>query len=251
MLLVEAYVAGQTLDRLPPAQVDDGLLAAVWAEVGGYAAGVAHRDLRLANLLVDADRHPWLLGFGFAEAAASPRRLAGDVAELLVSLAGVVGADRAVDSATQALGAEAVVQAAAAPAGPRPVGRRPRRPQGPAQAARQLRESGRRRPPGPNHPAGAADPRAPRRAAGAGGRRVRRVPAAPPGRRAPPDTGSAPTTRWSWLAAGLVLAAASYLAAAVAQLGAVDPPLRLGRTTLVQVASSFANRLTPAWAGSA
>jgi len=55
--------------------------------------------------------------------------------------------------------------------------------------------------------------------------------------------------RWTWLAAGLVLSAASYLAAAVAQLGAVDPPLALGRTTLVQVASSFANRLTPASLG--
>jgi uncharacterized membrane protein YbhN (UPF0104 family) len=55
--------------------------------------------------------------------------------------------------------------------------------------------------------------------------------------------------RWDWLAAGLVLSAAGYLAAAVAQLGAVDPPLALGPTTLVQVASSFANRLTPASLG--
>jgi undecaprenyl-diphosphatase len=55
--------------------------------------------------------------------------------------------------------------------------------------------------------------------------------------------------RWTWLAVGLVLSAASYLAAAVAQLGAVDPPLALGRTTLVQVASSFANRLAPAGLG--
>ena len=55
--------------------------------------------------------------------------------------------------------------------------------------------------------------------------------------------GALQAARWSWLAAGLVLAAASYLAA-------VGPPLGLGRTTLVQVASSFANRLTPAgWAG--
>jgi undecaprenyl-diphosphatase len=54
---------------------------------------------------------------------------------------------------------------------------------------------------------------------------------------------------WGWMAVGLALSAASYLAAAVAQLGAVDPPLALGRTTLVQVASSFANRLTPASLG--
>jgi len=55
--------------------------------------------------------------------------------------------------------------------------------------------------------------------------------------------------RWEWLAAGLALAAASYLAAAAAQLGAVDSALAPGRTTLVQVASSFANRLTPAGLG--
>jgi undecaprenyl-diphosphatase len=61
--------------------------------------------------------------------------------------------------------------------------------------------------------------------------------------------GALQAARWPWLAAGLVLSAASYLAAAVAQLGAVDPPLALGRTTLVQVASSFTNRLTPAGLG--
>ncbi len=55
--------------------------------------------------------------------------------------------------------------------------------------------------------------------------------------------------RWDWLAVGLALAAASYLAAAVAQLGAVEARLALGRTMLVQVASSFANRLTPASLG--
>ena len=57
------------------------------------------------------------------------------------------------------------------------------------------------------------------------------------------------TARWAWLAVGLALSAAGYLAAAVGQLGAVEPPLALGRTTLVQVASSFANRLTPASLG--
>jgi glycosyltransferase 2 family protein len=57
------------------------------------------------------------------------------------------------------------------------------------------------------------------------------------------------TARWAFMAVALVPAAVGYLAAAVAQLGAVDPPLPLGRTTLVQVASSFANRLTPASLG--
>ncbi|HEX8133736.1 MAG TPA: phosphatase PAP2 family protein, partial [Actinomycetes bacterium] len=104
VLLVAQHVAGQTLDRMDAAEVDDRLLAAVWDQVGRLrAAGVAHRDLRRANVLVDPDGRPWLLDFGFAEAAASPRPLAGDVAELLASLAGLVGPDRAVRSATRAL----------------------------------------------------------------------------------------------------------------------------------------------------
>ncbi|HEX7146203.1 MAG TPA: phosphatase PAP2 family protein, partial [Actinomycetota bacterium] len=112
VLLVSQHVAGQTLDRLDAALVDDRLLAAVWAEVARlHAAGIAHRDLRGANVLVDRGGRPWLLDFGFAEAAASRRRLAGDVAELLASLACLVGAGRAVRSATEALGVEVVAQA--------------------------------------------------------------------------------------------------------------------------------------------
>jgi tRNA A-37 threonylcarbamoyl transferase component Bud32/membrane-associated phospholipid phosphatase len=112
VLLVQQHVAGRTLDRLDAARVDDRLLAAVWAEVGRlHAAGIAHRDLRRANLLVDPDGRPWLLDFGVAEAAAGRRRLAGDVAQLLASLACLVGPDRAVRSATRALGAEAVAGA--------------------------------------------------------------------------------------------------------------------------------------------
>jgi undecaprenyl-diphosphatase len=61
--------------------------------------------------------------------------------------------------------------------------------------------------------------------------------------------GALRAARWGWMAVGLVLAAASYPAAALAQLGAVDPPLAFGRATLVQVASSFTNRLAPASLG--
>jgi undecaprenyl-diphosphatase len=43
--------------------------------------------------------------------------------------------------------------------------------------------------------------------------------------------------------------AATYLAAAVAQAGAVNQPVPLGPLTTVQVACSFANRVTPAGTG--
>jgi uncharacterized membrane protein YbhN (UPF0104 family)/membrane-associated phospholipid phosphatase/tRNA A-37 threonylcarbamoyl transferase component Bud32 len=251
MLLVQEYVAGQTLDRLDPAEVDDELLAAVWAEVGRLrAAGVAHRDLRLANLLVDADGRPWLLDFGFAEAAASPRRLARDVAELLASLAGLVGADRAVRSAGATLGPEPVAQAL-------PLLQ-------PAALSTATRTGARSRP-------GLLDELRERAAAAAG----TEPPELEPLTRVPPGALLALVAvglavhlllpqvselrhtlhalrgaRWSWLAAGLGWSAASFLAAAVAQLGAVGVPLRLGRTTLVQLAGSF-TRLTPAGLGEA
>jgi len=250
VLLVQQHVAGQTLDRLDAARVDDRLLAAVWAEVARlHSAGIAHRDLRGANVLVDPDGQPWLLDFGFAEAAASHRRLAGDVAELLASLTSLVGADRAVHSATQALGTEPVAQALALLQ--------------PAALAAATRADLRAR------PGLLAELR--ERAAAASGTEPPRL--EPLVRVRPrtllllvaggfavhlllPQVGELPQTlatlraaRWDWLAVGLVLSAASYPAAALAQLGAVDPPLALGPTTLVQVASSFANRLTPASLG--
>jgi undecaprenyl-diphosphatase len=249
-LLVQRHVAGQTLDRLDTARLDDRLLAAVWAEVGRLGgAGIAHRDLRRANVLVDQDGRPWLLDFGFADAAASPRRLAGDVAELLVALAVLVGPDRAVRSATRALGTEAVAQAL-------PL----LQPAALAAASRADLKA---------HPTLLTELHD--RLAAATGTEPPRI--EPPTRVRPatllllvaggfavhlllPQVGELPKTldtlrdaRWAWLAVGLVLAAASYPAAAVAQLGAVDPPLALGPATLVQVASSFANRLTPASLG--
>jgi glycosyltransferase 2 family protein len=249
VLLVQQHVAGQTLDRLDTARVDDRLLAAVWSEVARLrTAGIAHRDLRHANLLVDGDRRPWLLDFGFAEAAASHRSLAGDVAELLVSLACLVGTDRALRSATQALGTEAVAQAlpllqpAALPAATRADLKA--HPSLLAELRQEAAAAGTEPPP--------MEPITRVRLATllllvAGGFAVHLL--LPQVAQLPQTLNALHEARWAWLAVGLVLAAASYPAAAVAQLGAVDPPLALGPATLVQVASSFANRLTPASLG--
>jgi uncharacterized membrane protein YbhN (UPF0104 family) len=200
-------------------------------------------------VLVDIDGRPWLLDFGFAEAAASRQWLARDVAELLASLAVLVGADRAVGSAVGSLGAEAVAEAL-------PLIQ-------PSALAAATRADLKAR-------SGLLAEVRQRAAAAAGVEPPRLEPLI---RVRPstlllvvaggfavylllPQVGELHQTlralkeaRWDWLAAGLVLAAASYPAAAVAQLGAVDPPLALRHTTLVQVASSFVNRLTPASLG--
>jgi glycosyltransferase 2 family protein len=250
VLLVQQHVGGETLDRLDPATVDDRLLAAVWAEVGRLrAAGIAHRDLRRANLLVDPDRRPWLLDFGFAEAAASPRWLAGDVAEALASLACVVGADRAVRSAAETLGVEAVAEAlpllqpaALAAATRADLTARP----GLLGELRERAAAAAGTEPPPLEPLTRVRPRTLLLLVAAGFAVHLLLPQV--GQLAQ-TLGALQEAHWTWLAVGLALTAASYLAAAVAQLGAVDPPLALGRTTLVQVASSFANRLTPASLG--
>ena len=52
-------------------------------------------------------------------------------------------------------------------------------------------------------------------------------------------------TRWDWLAAAVVASAFTYLMAAVGIRGAAGRPLPLGRTTMAQLASSVANRLSP------
>jgi uncharacterized membrane protein YbhN (UPF0104 family)/membrane-associated phospholipid phosphatase/tRNA A-37 threonylcarbamoyl transferase component Bud32 len=250
VLLVEQHVGGQTLDRLDAARVDDRLLAAVWVQAEQlHGAGIAHRDLRRANVLVDLDGRPWLLDFGFAEASASPRTLTGDVAELLVSLACLVGADRSVRSATRVLGTEPVatalplLQPAALSAATRAdLKARPG-------LLAELRER-----------AAAATGTEPPQLEPLIRVRLRTLLLVvatgfavhlllPQVGELGQTLGALKAARWSWLAIGLVVSAASYLAAAVAQLGAVDQALALGRTTLVQVASSFANRLTPASLG--
>src|SRR5689334_3132197 len=52
-LLVLEWVDGCSLDRLPAGQVGDDLLARLWGEVGTlHRAGIAHRSLRAANVMV-------------------------------------------------------------------------------------------------------------------------------------------------------------------------------------------------------
>jgi undecaprenyl-diphosphatase len=73
---------------------------------------IAHRDLRLANVLLAPDGRPWLIDFGFAEIAATDQMQDTDVAELLSSTALKVGVKRSVDAAISVIGKSAVASAA-------------------------------------------------------------------------------------------------------------------------------------------
>ena len=58
-------------------------------------------------MLDDRDQ-PWLIDFGFGTVAALPQQLAGDVAELLCSMAVAVGPERTLDAAVAELRPEQI-----------------------------------------------------------------------------------------------------------------------------------------------
>jgi glycosyltransferase 2 family protein len=110
--LVYEGLEGRSLDDVAPEAVDDRVLREVWANVEVLRRnGVAHRDLRLANIFLRVDGSVVLIDFGFGELAASRQLLDTDVAELLASTACLVGVERAVASAAAVLGPDALAGA--------------------------------------------------------------------------------------------------------------------------------------------
>ena len=112
-LLAYERTAGDSLDRVDDEAITDDVLLSIWQSVEQMRRRrVAHRDLRLANVLLAPDGQPWLIDFGFAEIAATDQMLDTDVAELLSSTALKVGVERAVDAAIAVIGKAAVASAA-------------------------------------------------------------------------------------------------------------------------------------------
>jgi hypothetical protein len=104
LALAFVRIQGSSLDDVPVERLGDGVLRGIWRLVAElHRAGIAHRDLRLANLFLDDGGQPWLIDFGFGTVAALPQQLAGDVAELLCSMAVAVGPERTVDAAVAEL----------------------------------------------------------------------------------------------------------------------------------------------------
>lgn len=249
-VLVLENVEGRALGDLEAGELTPALLDGIWDQLRRLQrAGIAHRDLRPANIVVDEQARPWLVDFGFAELSASQHRLAQDVAELLVSSALLVGPERAIAAAVGALGPEAVAGAApllqplALPASTRKALRSERdmlsRLRG--MVGEQTDSEGVEL----EHLARVR----PMTILGlAGGLFAVHL--------LLPQVGELHRTLVAverahvlWLVAALVTSAGTYVAAAVAQLGTVLPTLSFGRTLWVQVATSFVNRVTPAGLG--
>ena len=112
MVLATQHVEGRRLSELAPEDIDDDLLDAVWRQASVlHRNRLAHRALHPSNILVAAGA-PVVVDFAAAQGSASPRAQAIDRAELLASLAAMVGSERAVASAARVLDSDALASAA-------------------------------------------------------------------------------------------------------------------------------------------
>ncbi|GAA1973910.1 hypothetical protein GCM10009838_37340 [Catenulispora subtropica] len=108
-LLAYDHVDAPRVADLPADAFTDALHREIWALWCRLRARqLAHRDLTLDHLLLDGHGHLWLTDVAYGEITAEDVLCRLDGAELLVSLALRVGADRATDQAVAALGPDTV-----------------------------------------------------------------------------------------------------------------------------------------------
>jgi len=105
--LIRKRVDGRRLATLSGEECDDALLEEVWRTVVALgSARIAHHDLTAGNILVDDGGGVRLTDFTVSRAGGPEGQNCQDVAEALVSLASVVGPERAVDSALRGVAPE-------------------------------------------------------------------------------------------------------------------------------------------------
>lgn len=253
MVLAMDDVGGQRLDELAAADVGPELLDAVWREVVGlHAAGLAHGALRAANVLVShelgaGDGRPFLIDLGAAAAAAAPRAQAIDRAELLASLASIVGPAAAVTAASRALTADDL--AAAMPyLQPLALSAATRRVSSKSELAElrsRIAESTQHEPV-PLERLVRVRPRTVITIATLTGAFYVLLPQLA---NVDDSIEALRSANWGWLAGAVVLSGFTYIAAAIGMIGGVPQRLPLVTTVQVALASSFVNRVTPANVG--
>ena len=250
-LLVMDRVIGGSLGQIPGPGISDTMLRELWQQVDRlHRARIAHRSLRAANIVVDRACRPWIVDFSFSELAASQRQIALDVAELLASLAAMIGAERAVASAAAVIGpggvapAVPLLQPLALSAGTR------RAIAGHDGLLTQTRAAA---------AAASGSDQAPELA------RIQRVRPRtllaiaalagafyyllPQLAQVQSSWHAIQSADWAWVPLVIAISVVTYLASAAALMGAVTARIQFWPTVLAQGASSFVNRVSPANVG--
>jgi glycosyltransferase 2 family protein len=247
MVLAMEDVGGCPLDTLSPEELSADVLDRVWHEVKQlHAAGLAHRALRAANIVV-ADDGPVIVDLGGAEAPAEPRLQAIDRAELLVSLAELVGAGRATAAAAGVL-APAELAAAAPYLQPLALSAATRK-QASKSLLKELRDdvtAATGQEPEPLERLVRVRPRTLVMIATLTGAFYFLLPQLA---NVDDSVRALRSANWGWLAGAVVMSGVTYLGAAIGLAGGVEERLPIAPTVQVQLASSFVNRVTPANVG--
>jgi uncharacterized membrane protein YbhN (UPF0104 family) len=251
VLLTMELVTGQSLDGIPADRITDQLARSLWREVDRlHQARIAHRSLHGANIMISQDGCPVLADFSFAELAASSRQRAIDVAELLTSLAGRIGPDRAVAAAAAAIGAGGVaaavplLQPLALSAGTRRA----------VKGQDGLLKDTRAAAIAASGDEGDQDlaqlqrvrPRTLLAIAALSGAFYFLLPQIA---RVSSSWHALQSANWAWLPVIIALSALTYVASAIALIGSVPGHVPFGPAVLAQGASSFINRVSPANVG--
>jgi undecaprenyl-diphosphatase len=247
MVLAMDDVGGRQLDTLTTDECHAELLDAVWTEVRAlHAAGLAHRALRAANIVV-SDDGPVIVDFGSAETAADPRLQAFDRAELVVSLAALAGPQAATAAAARVLPAADL--AAATPfVQPLALTAATRR-----HASKSLLKAVRDQ----VGEATGLEPEPLERIVRVRPRTILTIATLtgafyfllPQLANIDDSIDAVRSANWGWLAGCVVMSGVTYVAAAIGLTGGVPQQLPLVPTVLAQLASSFVNRVTPANVG--
>ncbi len=251
-LVVRRWIDATPVGDIDQDRLDDAVLTDAWSQLDAlHVAGILHRNLRPDDVLIDDEGHVWLIGFGSSEAGTDLDEQSADLAEMAVVLALRVGAERAIRTATAAIGPDRVVAALAhlQPLTLPPPLRRLLAEEPdllPSLRAAIAAIDGRE----------ATEPVSPTRVAVTNVLPVAALAVAvyvllP--RLAETSTGLSELTaaRVPWLAAAAGAAAATYLLSAISLIAASGRPLALGRTYAVQLAAACTNRVLPAGLGAA
>jgi undecaprenyl-diphosphatase len=249
-LLVMEWVDGTPLEQLPAGQISDDLLVRLWTDADRlHKAGIAHRSLRAANVLVGRDGQPTIVDFSFSELSATRRQMDLDVAELLASLAALTGEDRAVSTGVKVLGAEGVaaavplLQPLALSAGTR---RAVKRQDGLLTRTRSAAAAAS----GVENPEMVRVQRVRPRtlfmiAALVGAYYILLPELAKVGNPLP----ALETAQWAWVLVAIAFSVLTYLASAIGLLGGVSVRVPFWPALLTQGASSYVNRVSPSNVG--
>ncbi|MGH3447885.1 MAG: lysylphosphatidylglycerol synthase domain-containing protein [Nocardioidaceae bacterium] len=110
--LIRRHVEGRLLAELAEDEVSDAVLDELWGNVVSLGnQHITHHDLRATNILIDDHGRPRIIDFTFSRIGGPEDQSAQDVAELLVSMASVVGVARAVEAAVRSLPSERLEKA--------------------------------------------------------------------------------------------------------------------------------------------